>query len=491
MLKKLDGFLCPESAYSVFKDESYSAFLDSGMDEGKLGRFSFICHDPFMVVRSKGRHLRIETGNGTVEIQGDPLKTIDEILAFFKSDERDEDIPFTSGCVGYFSYDLRYFVENLPSISIDDLGMPDIVLCFYDIIIIFDNLKREVYISSSGLPFIDAALREGRSQIRFEEVLRRLKELEPKEKRDKGLRHSIETDEDNQGIDSFAISNFSKEEYFDAIEKAKELIARGDIYQVNLSQRFECEYKQDPYKLYLVLREINPAPFAAYLNCDDFKIISASPERFVKIIDRYIETRPIKGTRPRGGSVPEDMDLRDQLIHSPKDRAEHVMIVDLERNDLGRVCEYGTVRPTEFIILESYATVHHLVSTIAGRLRPTSGIIQCLKNCFPGGSITGAPKVRAMEVIEELEPTKRGIYTGSIGYIDFSGNADLSIVIRTIVINKGRAYFQVGGGIVADSIAEKEYNETLDKATALVRAIKIVKDFKAQQQLTGKIAISG
>jgi para-aminobenzoate synthetase component 1 len=270
-------------------------------------------------------------------------------------------------------------------------------------------------------------------------------------------------------------SNFTKEEYCRTIERAKELIARGDIYQVNLSQRLKSNFDSDPFELYLRLRSINPAPFAAYLNFDGFKIVSASPERFLKICGRDIETRPIKGTRPRGSNDIEDLLLKRQLLSSAKDSAEHIMIVDLERNDLGRISEYGSVKPTEFIILETYSTVHHLVSTVSGKLRNGVDIVDCLKNCFPGGSITGAPKVRSMEVIEELEPTRRGIYTGSIGYIDFCGNADLSIVIRTIVIKDKSAYFQVGGGIVADSDPEKEYQETLDKARALVEAVNIQK----------------
>ncbi len=259
------------------------------------------------------------------------------------------------------------------------------------------------------------------------------------------------------------------------IEKAKDLIARGDIYQVNLSQRFECNFDEDPFELYLKLRRINPAPFASYLNLEKFNVLSASPERFARMDTEYIETRPIKGTRPRSSDKRQDMLLKKELLMSEKDRAEHVMIVDLERNDLGRVCEYGTVAPTEFIIVETYATVHHLVSTVRGKLRQGTDVVDCLENCFPGGSITGAPKVRSMEVIEELEPTKRGIYTGSIGYIDFCGNVDLSIAIRTILIKDRRAYFQVGGGIVADSDPEKEYRETLDKGRALMQAIGMQK----------------
>ncbi len=270
-------------------------------------------------------------------------------------------------------------------------------------------------------------------------------------------------------------SNFLKEAYLAAIGRAKEYIRQGDIYQVNLSQRFSTDLTMPPFELYKRLRQINPAPFAAYLDCGDVKMISASPERFLKIDakNRYIETRPIKGTRPRGKTTIEDERLKNALINSAKDRAEHVMIVDLERNDLGRVCEYGSVKWAELMVLEQYATVSHLVSKVNGRLRADADAADCLMNCFPGGSITGAPKIRAMEIIDELEPAKRSAYTGAIGYIGFNGNMDTNIVIRSF-INKGdKLHFQVGGGIVSDSDPEAEYQETLDKAGALMEAVGV------------------
>jgi len=257
------------------------------------------------------------------------------------------------------------------------------------------------------------------------------------------------------------------------VSRVREYIAAGDVFQVNLSQRLEGDLTVSPYELYRRLRQVNPAPFASYLNFNGVTIVSASPERFLKVRGDLVETRPIKGTRPRGHNPIEDAALAQELVHSIKDRAENVMIVDLERNDLGRVCRYGTVKVTELAILETFPTVFHLTSTIIGRLRQDKGVVDLLKASFPGGSITGAPKVRAMEIIDELEPTKRSVYTGSIGYLSFTGDLDINIVIRTFLVKDSKVYFQVGGGIIYDSDPAGEYQETMDKAKALIQALKL------------------
>ncbi|NQT22477.1 MAG: aminodeoxychorismate synthase component I, partial [Candidatus Omnitrophica bacterium] len=263
-----------------------------------------------------------------------------------------------------------------------------------------------------------------------------------------------------------------KEEYIKAVLKAKEYIKKGDIYQVNFSHRFQTQFTGNPFQLYSVLREINPAPFASYLNFGDVNVISSSPERFIKVSGRNVHTRPIKGTMPRGRNAVEDAAFRKKLLESTKDRAENLMIIDLERNDLGRISEYGSIKVSEFMICEEYPTVFQLTSTVEGKLRKNVDPADILVNCFPGGSITGAPKIRSMEIIEELEPVKRGIYTGAIGYLGFNQDMDTSVVIRTIIIKGDNAYFNVGGGIVYDSDPEREYQETLDKARALVRAME-------------------
>jgi len=266
-------------------------------------------------------------------------------------------------------------------------------------------------------------------------------------------------------------ANFTHDNYLKAVETAREYICAGDIFQVNLSQRFEADITILPYELYKRLRKINPAPFANYFSFDGVSIVGASPERFLKVRGDWVETRPIKGTRPRGKTPREDNELAQSLLASVKDRAENVMIVDLERNDIGRVCRYGSVKVTELAILETYPTVYHLTSTVVGQLREDKNRIDLLKATFPGGSITGAPKVRSMEIIDELEPTRRSVYTGSLGYLSFNGDMDLDIVIRTIIVKEGRAYFQVGGAITYDSDPGAEYIETLDKGRAMMQAL--------------------
>jgi para-aminobenzoate synthetase component 1 len=373
-------------------------------------------------------------------------------------------VPFCGGAVGYLSYDLCHFVERLPAIAMDDLLIPECYLAFYDTILAFDNLEGRGYIVSTGFPELDEKPRIRRARIRLDMMKNRLISPIPR------------VPESNSSVINEATvlkSNFTRQAYIKAVNRVRGYIAAGDVFQVNLSQRFETELTLSPYELYRRLRQINPAPFASYLNFDGLTIVSASPERFLRLDGDYVETRPIKGTRPRGKNSAEDSLLAQELLNSPKDHAENVMIVDLERNDLGRVCTYGSIKVTELAVLETFPTVFHLTSTVTGRLRPDKNRIDLLKATFPGGSITGAPKVRAMEIIDELEPTRRSVYTGAIGYLGFDGNLDLNIVIRTFLVKDNKAYFQVGGGIIYDSNAEAEYQETLDKARALIQALQL------------------
>jgi para-aminobenzoate synthetase component 1 len=341
------------------------------------------------------------------------------------------------------------------------LNLPECYLAFYDAILAFDHVENKTYIVSTGFPDREEGKRQHRAEARLNE-LRNLVLLTPP---------PSPTKEFPRGGGVKLKANFSHEGYLGAVARAREYIGAGDIFEVNLSQRFEADINTPPYELYRRLRNINPAPFASYLNFEGVSIVGASPERFLKIKEDLVETRPIKGTKPRGQTPEKDKALADALLTSKKDRAENIMIVDLERNDLGRVCRYGTVKVTELAILETYPTVFHLTSTVVGRLREEKNRIGLLKASFPGGSITGAPKVRAMEIIDELEPTRRSVYTGSIGYLSFNGDMDINIVIRTFIVKDGRAYFQVGGAIVYDSEPEAEYVETLDKGRALIQAL--------------------
>ncbi len=461
LIQPVDTSLDAFEIFLLFKDEPYSFFLDSGMDHEKLGQYSFIGSSPFLVFKSKRQQVEVFQGEEWNELQGNPLDLLRGYYQRYKI-QNHTSLPFVGGAVGYLGYDLNLQIERLPSTNIDDVGIPDCLFGFYDSVIIFDHREGRVFIAATGLAETD-----------------RTKALRGAEEKINGLKRRIENayftgvkvpDPPQAGV--LLTSNFTREAYCRAVQRAIDYIYAGDIYQVNLSQRFAGEFEGEPTGLYGCLRSVNPAPFAAFLNFQDVVVISSSPERFLKLTNGIVETRPIKGTRPRGRTPEEDRMLREELVNSLKDRAELVMIVDLERNDLGRVCEPGSIQVAELFTLEEYSTVYHLVATITGKLKADKDVIDLIKASFPGGSITGAPKIRSMEIIEELEPTKRNIYTGSIGYLGFDGDADLNIVIRTIIIKNNKVYFQVGGGIVADSVPEKEYQETLDKARALISALR-------------------
>jgi para-aminobenzoate synthetase component 1 len=455
--------MAPEAAwcFEALAPRPFSFWLDSGMDPQKLGRYSFLGSDPFLVMRSHGDEITL-TEDGQEEIRrGNPFDILGELLQKYKLENKELPVPFGGGAVGYLSYDLCHFIEKLPHKAVNDLDLPECYLGFYDAVVAFDHRSNKTYIVSTGFPELEEGTRRRRAGSRLNE-LRNAILLSPPPR--------PVTESPNRKKIALK-ANFSHEGYLTAVARAREYICAGDIFEVNLSQRFESELGTHPYELYKRLRGINPAPFASYLNFVGVNIVGASPERFLKVRGDLVETRPIKGTRPRGKTTEEDKELAAALLASKKDRAENIMIVDLERNDLGRVCCYGTVSVTELAILETYPTVFHLTSTVSGQLRQGNGCTELLKATFPGGSITGAPKVRAMEIIDELEPTRRSVYTGSIGYLGFNGDMDLNIVIRTIIVKDGKAYFQVGGAIVYDSEPEAEYLETLDKGRALMRAL--------------------
>jgi para-aminobenzoate synthetase component 1 len=470
--------LSATQTFELVKDRPYSFFLDSGMDPQRLGRYSFLGSDPFLVMRSRNTEISVISQGKEHVLDGNPFDLLGRLLAEYKLDRFSAPVPFVGGAVGYFSYDLCHFTERLPAKALDDLCLPESYLAFYDTIVAFDHLEGKTYLIATGFPEVEESRRLRRARTRLEEMRVWLcatsASLTYNQKEvDNDKWYTMARDSTRESHEITLRSNFSPEQYIKAVQKVRQYIAAGDVFQVNLSQRFEANLEIPPYELYKRLRTVNPAPFASYLNFPEVTIVSASPERFLKVQDNLVETRPIKGTRPRGKDPIEDRYLAWELTHSIKDRAENVMIIDLERNDLGRVCCYGTIKVTELAILETFPTVFHLTSTITGRLRPDKNNIDLIKATFPGGSITGAPKVRAMEIIDELEPTKRSVYTGSIGYLGFNEDMDINIVIRTFLIKGKKAYFQVGGGIIYDSDPEAEYAETLDKARALIQALKL------------------
>ena len=492
----------PSEVCSRFLDLPYLLFLDSGgmhrssghrlhsgpAEAQQLDQYSFLAADPAMVVRSKGARTELRRlGENWTGTAADALSVAHGLLPPQPVAPVPGLPPFQGGVAGYIGYDWGAVLEKLPAARYDDLDIPDVMLGLYDWVIAWDHHIGAAWLISTGMPEQGAA-QAGRARERLELVRARLpgRDGGAVERLHRGSAEGRTSAAlEGAGAPSYPVehvadadkiglrSTFTHRGYLDAVAKVREYIVAGDIFQANLSQRFQAARSELPFQLYQRLRRQNPAPFAAYLDCGDLQILSASPERFLRLDGerRHVETRPIKGTRPRGLGPMHDAALGRALAESEKDRAENVMIVDLLRNDLSRVCRPGTVRVPELFALEHHPTVHHLVSTVIGELEPAANAVDLLRATFPGGSITGAPKVRAMEIIAELEPTQRGVYCGSIGYISTSGAMDTSIVIRTCLALRGQVYFQAGGGIVADSDPELEYRETLDKARGLIETL--------------------
>lgn len=448
-------------------------FLDSALVHPSLGRYSFLSADPAEWLWSRGPQVFWSGASRPLE-PADPLAFLAERLSHWRSEPVVGLPPFQGGAAGLFGYDLCHHMERLPRPRFDDFEVPDLAVGFYDWVIAFDHWARRAWLISTGFPETEPARRRRRAEQRRDKVKRWLQATGAAlPNLPESFRHSV--------IPSFRhpvslrpglCSNFDRPTYLATARRAIEYIHAGDCFQVNVAQCLLAAAPRDPIALYARLRERNPATFAGYFDLGDFILASASPERFLHVVNGEVETRPIKGTRPRGATPHEDQARIDELIHSGKDRAENVMIVDLLRNDLGRVCRYGTVRVPAVCRVETYQFVHHLVSEVRGRLREGLGPVDLLRAAFPGGSVTGAPKIRAMEIIAELEPTARGAYCGSLGYIGFDGSMDTNILIRTFTIGRGWTQFPVGGGIVADSVPEREYEETWHKAEGLLQALE-------------------
>ena len=433
----------PRQRLREVEGEPYVSLLESALPSGGLGRYSILGTRPFLIFQSKGEYLTIRTAGGRRELVGNPLEAVASLLREYSLPRRPSPVPFRSGAVGYFAYDLGRLIEKLPSEATDDLGLPDVHLAFYDRIEAWDHQEGKAYLCEwdGSRPPVEAPPRERKEPVKY--------------------------------LPAGARSNFTRETYLQAIRKVKEAIRDGEIYQANLSQRFQVETSLAPVALYERLLDQNPSAFACYLDVGPFQVISSSPERFLELRGRAVETRPIKGTRRRGETPEEDERLSEELLASEKDAAELAMIVDVQRNDVGRCAEYGSVEVTGWKTLRTLPTVFHLEATVRATLREGCDVTDLVRASFPGGSITGAPKIRAMEILEGLEPTRRGVYTGAVGYIGFDGDADLNIAIRTLVLKDGIASFQAGGGIVADSDPEAEYQETLDKARALADSLGV------------------
>jgi len=464
-----------------FAQQPCGFLLDSGMDPEKLGPLSFLGGRPTALLTAKRtpdscmRTFQINchrwrTSDGSVVQQsssseekwlGDPFDALRQLQEEYGSAEGETpSFPFAGGLVGYLGYETGHAVEDLPDEGLDDLGLPDLAFMVADEVLVHDHNSGETHLLVTGR---GATAREAQADASVR--TREIRELLNAPIVDNGT-------PSEENTDGKIRAQFSRDAYMEAVENCREHILAGDVFEICLTHRLEADLPFHPWQLYKRLRKINPAPFASWLKFSDFQVVSASPERFLKLDhNRIAESRPIKGTRPRGENPWDDRKLHDELQNSEKDRSENVMIVDLVRNDLGKVAEIGSVEVPELLVVEAYATVFQLVSTIRGKLQSDFDAFDLVRACFPGGSMTGAPKIEAMKIIDDIEPVKRGIYSGAIGYFDRSGTMDLSIVIRTAVCKDGRATFGVGGAIVADSDPAQEYQETLDKARALVKAL--------------------
>jgi len=464
----------PVSAFIKLQDglekkwEGYAYLLESVERGEKLGRYSFIGIDPFMVFQSKScKVFLISSGKKKVfQVKDDPLFVLKKIMQNFKVQGFSSLPVFFGGGVGYIGYDTVRFWEKISSQDKEDDGFsfPDLLFVFTKSVVIFDHIDHKIKIISFA--FLEDSSPEKayqKAKERIDSIVSRLK---------KKLKINRNFPEENPGEEN-VISNFAKDKFMEAVEKAKEHIRAGDIFQVVLSQRFRRKIYSSPFNIYRVLRSLNPSPYMYFLRLGDFSIVGSSPEVMVRKEGENVLLRPIAGTRPRGKNEEEDLLLMQELLNDEKEKAEHLMLVDLGRNDLGRVCEYGKVKAGRLFSLEKYSHVMHLVSEIKGKLRRGFDQFDLLRACFPAGTVSGAPKIRAMQIIEELEPSRRGPYAGALGYISFSGNMDTCIIIRTVIVKDSVAYIQAGAGIVADSLPEREYQETLNKAKALIEAISL------------------
>jgi len=443
--------------FDKFVDEPWAVFLDSNQPNAIHGRYDIISSRPKVCITSNNNINHIDSWAESLSIPGEPFSILKEYLQVNKCKDDELKLPFVGGAIGYFSYDLGRSLEKIPSICQNDLALPDMKVGIYSWAIIVDhNKKKSVLVGDKSDLRMQRDWNDLVNYITDKTSLRKRQEFK---------------------VLSGVESNMSEHTYAKAFAKIKTYIKEGDCYQVNLAQRFNASVEGNVWQAYCMLRNINPSPFSAYLNYKDFQILSNSPERFLSVKNDVVQTKPIKGTRPRSNNSHEDNLLLQELVNSKKDQSENVMIVDLLRNDISKNCSLGSVKVAKLFDIESFPNVHHMVSTITGKLRENRSAIDLLRGSFPGGSITGAPKLRSMEIIEELEPHRRGIYCGAIGYISNGGNMDTNIAIRTLLHKNQHMYFYAGGGIVYDSEMRAEYKETFDKAAAMMHVLNQDKQY--------------
>jgi anthranilate synthase component 1 len=463
----------PVSAFLRLADGEPECFMLESVEGGeRVGRYTFIGIRPYKKIVSRGASVEVTEGGSTRAFEGDVFGLLKDALQGHRPAQLPGLPPFTAGAVGFFAYDVVRRIERLPSRAKDDLEMPDACLMFFDEVLAFDHVRKAI------LLIVTADLTRMKPRAAYADALARLDRLERR------LAKPLPRIRARKKHGKLAVkSSTRKKDFLSAVDTSKEYIAAGDVFQVVISQRFEVEPDVDPFSIYRSLRIVNPSPYMYFLRFglkrtdskrqpESTYIIGSSPELLVRVKQRNVEYRPIAGSRPRSSDEAEDVRLGEEMLADEKERAEHLMLVDLGRNDVGRVSDFSSVRVKDFMFIERYSHIMHLVSAIEGKLRAELSAVDAFRACFPAGTLSGAPKIRAMEIIEELEPTRRGIYGGSILYADFSGNLDSCIAIRTLLLKGKKGYIQAGAGIVADSVPEKEYEESVNKAKAVVTAIE-------------------
>ncbi|MGE3820843.1 MAG: anthranilate synthase component I [Isosphaeraceae bacterium] len=468
-----DG-LTPVSAFQKIERSAPSFLFESVIGGEKVGRFSFLGTEPFVRFVARGRDVVVTENNGdeVQSVSDDPFRELQSLIERYRAVPMPGLPRFSGGAVGYAAYDAVRYVERLPNAPPDDRGLPDLSFALYDRMVIFDHIRKTILVVAHAHvgPNADRRAAYDDACARIDELVGRLASPGP----ELGL-HDVDT---SGPLTLTPTSNFTRERYEEVVRHCQEYIKAGDIFQVVPSQRFRVETTASAFDVYRVLRVVNPSPFLFYLPFGDFCLIGSSPEILVRVEDGVVTIRPLAGTRRRGKDEAEDLALAEELLSDPKERAEHIMLVDLGRNDVGRVAEYGSVQLTDVMKVERYSHVMHITSNVNGKLAPGMTTFDALRAGLPAGTVSGAPKVRAMEIIDEVEPQRRGPYAGAVGYVDFTGNMDTCIALRTLVLQGGSAYVQAGGGVVYDSDPSAEYEETVNKAKAMLKAIEI-----AQTQL--------